>query len=525
MDDQTVIHIKRSEFAQKFLPLDGNKYSLEEYPMLPAIYDSEARQQVLKFSRQAGKSTYLAMNSVSRAAMIPHFKVLYVAPRVDQAKIFSTERVKPIIDQSQFIKDYYFDSDLSNSVFTKKFLNSSTIFIRYAFLGADHLRGITADYNLFDETQDQTDKNIDVITETMKHSKYKRTVYVGTPKRSKGALARRWFSSSMNEFMIKCTACNHWNLLGEDNIGKLGVICSRCGRALNLRNGEWISTCPGDPSQAKLEGWRLSALHFANHFWINWDLDIVQKRETTSRAIFLNEVLALEHDDGVAPITEMEIQRACLSGVRLTEAPGRDAEEYRGMMGVDYGPINSENSHTVASVVQFRNDTFHVIYLKKFLGKESDYSFIHNELPRLMSVWNCSHLAADYGMGEASNAEIGSRIGKERVLQFQHHDSQKETVKYNPKMPAYILNRSAVMNLIFTLIKRGKIKFPDWEDFKTFSDDLLNIQQEFNEEKNKVKYINIGPDDAFHAICYPIIALIIAKGIDVGDYLKLDNSE
>jgi hypothetical protein len=99
-------------------------------------------------------------------------------------------------------------------------------------------------------------------------------------------------------------------------------------------------------------------------------------------------------------------------------------------MGIDYGPVNSENSNTVISILQLRgNGEYHVVYMKKFLGKEADYAFIHKEVPRLMQKWGCVQLAADYGMGEGSNAEIRSRIGYDKVIAYQHMPAQKETVR------------------------------------------------------------------------------------------------
>jgi hypothetical protein len=53
-------------------------------------------------------------------------------------------------------------------------------------------------------------------------------------------------------------------------------------------------------------------------------------------------------------------------------------------MGVDYGPVNSENSNTVISIVQQRGHGLEVVFAKKYVGKEADYAFIHKDIPRLM---------------------------------------------------------------------------------------------------------------------------------------------
>lgn len=69
--------------------------------------------------------------------------------------------------------------------------------------------GNSADMCLFDETQSLKEDIIPVVQETMARSMYKRTMYAGTPMRSKGTLADKWFRSTQNEFLLKCNACGH----------------------------------------------------------------------------------------------------------------------------------------------------------------------------------------------------------------------------------------------------------------------------------------------------------------------------
>lgn len=57
--------------------------------------------------------------------------------------------------------------------------------------------------------QDLRKDVIGVIEETMSRSEIKKTVYAGTPKRSKGTLADLWFGSTQNEYAIKSSASGH----------------------------------------------------------------------------------------------------------------------------------------------------------------------------------------------------------------------------------------------------------------------------------------------------------------------------
>lgn len=115
-------------------------------------------------------------------------------------------------------------------------------------------------------------------------------------------------------------------------------------------------------------------------------------------------------------------------------------------------------------------------------------------------------LASDYGMGEAPNSEFRNRLGLEKVMPFQHLPTQKEPMRYNPKMSAYTLNKNYVMTMFFRMLKTGKIRLPHWEDISEIAQDALNIVIEYDEDKNTQKFVNLGPDDFAHATLYAVMA-------------------
>ncbi len=512
MANKKQVKISRSQFAETFLYLNGQPFSLNDYPHMRQIYNTKSNQVVLMFSRQTAKSTSLANIMVTNSAMMPHFKTLYIAPTVDQTKVFSHDRVNPVIEGSPLLNKHYVNTSLVQNVFMKQFLNGSRMYLRYALLSADRIRGYSADMNLFDEVQDLREEVIPVIQETMSRSEHKISWYCGTPKRTRGTLANIWRRSSMCEYMPKCKSCNHWNTLNEDCIGDTGVICSKCGKPLDLTTGQWVAHSP-EKDNHEVEGYRVCLLHFANSPWVQWDKDVIQKRKNTSRGIFYNETLGLEYDEGVTPVSEADIINACDPDLEMNEEPEGLQKDYHSIMGVDYGPVNSESSYTVVSIMQRQGDKNKVVYMKKFTGKEADFAFIHRELPKLFKKWKCIHIAADYGMGEASNAELRNRLGLEKVIAFQHLPNQKELIKWNPKMPAYTMSKNQAMDQFFSKIKKRKIIFPKWDHMRHFADDFLNVQIEYDEDRNVSRYINIGPDDAVHATLFAAQALDLQSGM------------
>lgn len=517
--NKKILKVTKAQFAEKFLYLNGRPLSLDDYPHMRAIYNCSAKEVVMQFSRQTAKSTTLANMMLTDSIMASDFKSLYVAPTVDQTKVFSHDRVAPVVESSPLIKNFYTNSALVQNVFMKQFTNRSKIYMRYALLSADRLRGYSADVNYFDECQDLLSDIIPVVQETMSRSMIKRTFYTGTPKRTVGTLASIWDRSTQNEYMPHCTHCGVWNRLDEDNIGEYGVICKKCGKPLDIRNGQWISTGPKD---ATVEGFRVCLLNFANAPWVDWQRDVIEKRKNVSRAVFYNETLGLPYDDGVSPITKADAIACCTGHKMKGDSPADqepniegDVRTFPTVMGIDYGPVNSEKSFTVVSIVQRKYGKFHVVYAKRFVGKEADYSFLHDYIPKLFAKWNCKILAADYGMGEAPNSEFRRRLGYNKVIPFQHMANQKQKLLWNNKMPAYTTSKNGIMTEFFQRIKMGEYVFPHYSTFETFVDDLMNVQNEFDETLNKMKFINIGPDDFAHATIFASVAaeLLSAGGL------------
>jgi hypothetical protein len=360
------------------------------------------------------------------------------------------------------------------------------------------------------------DLNIDIvpiINQSMSRSLIKKTVFSGTPKRTKGTLAEIWYRSTMYEWFSKCEHCSKWNFLDQKNIGLHGVICRYCGEHLDTTNGQWAST--GDPN-SRTKGFRVNLLMFASAPWVDWQVDVIDYRKTcSSDAIFYNEVLGLEYDDGVQPITITDLRRCCTGGPMLEDPTSVDLSSTQTTIGLDYGPVNSNKSKTVVSVIQRRGEKTKVMYLKRYKGHEADYSYIHDDIPRLYTKWRAAVIGADAGLGDGPNSEIRGRIGQpERLIAFRHSGSQRARAKWNQKSNEYTLNRNMVMTNLFRKIKNQQMEFPRWEDFEPFADDFLNIIIEYDDHAGTYKYVNTGPDDGLHSILFGELALQLLTARD-----------
>lgn len=472
-------------------------------------------------TKNTSKSTTIANLMIADAITRPKdptkggargFQQLYISPTVDQSKIFSNDRLTPVIEGSPWIKKHYLDTKINQNVFMKRLKNEAKLYVRYALLNADRIRGMSVDKIYWDESQDILESLMPVAEQAMSRSYYKERVLSGTPKLTQGTLAKAWFRSTMNEYVLKCEHCSKWNIPNEDNIGLNGLICKHCGKGLNPKNGQWVRTGPSANDKYDIEGFRVCALHFYGAPWINWKKDILLPYETQPPNIFFNEILGLEYDDGVNPLTEHDV-RACCTGGPMLERPDNRCRSNTTFLGVDYGPINSADSYTVAVALQREGPRIRILGAKRYEGKEADFAFIHQDLVDQVNLWGAKCIGADHGMGEASNSELRKTLGPHRVVAFQHQANQKEEIKWNGKLNAYMLARTQIMTRFFSDIRNGKFIFPQWEDWEPFAKDLLAPVVDYNKDKTKMFYVNNNPDDIFHAIIYGTTCLELLESM------------
>ena len=327
-----IIKIRPSDFVTRFIrvkdsdsgeviPIDFTERKYLERP-----YNTGSKRMLFMTSRQTEKSTTLGNKLLQRSAMRRHGAALFVTPSALQTTVFSKTRVADIVDISPLIKGMTSKS-LTNNILEKEFISGSKIYLRYAYLTADRIRGLSVNDVFCDEIQDLLSQNMPVIEETASHARNPFFCYSGTPKTFDNTIEHYWSkASTQSEWVIPCEAHGtpkrpetwHWNVLGEKNLGKHGPICDKCGKLLNPEHpmAQWVSMNPG----ADYEGFRICRLMVP---WFaknpeKW-AEILSAYELYPRAQFFNEVLALSYDSGTKPISRTELIQACDSDYKNTE--------------------------------------------------------------------------------------------------------------------------------------------------------------------------------------------------------------
>jgi len=523
--DRKPLLLSRSELAEAHFFLNSRPFSLDNYPMSKMIYDTDPAQTVvLKCSRQVSKSTTIANIILANSILLPQdptqqnatasgFRTLYLSPSVDQTNEFSSVRLAPVMEESPFIKNYYLTNKLKNNIGFKSFLNKATVKLKYVGPDPKGIRGISFDAMMLDEAQDLNTGSIDIATYGNTTSLYKWIWVAGTPQRKIGTLADYWFKSTMNEWIVKCSGCNKHNMLLEANIGLKGVICAKCGKLLNVREGRWECTNPQARQELSVsEGFRFCKLNFVDAPFIDWEKDVLfPYKNETNIAHFYNESLGLEYDDGSGLITKEQI-KACCDSNYLNPEPLQTVDVLHrsrpSFMGIDWGPPDSTKSYTLVVIIQVDEYRRPVIkFLKRYEGAEADFANLHKEIPKLVEHWKVRIIGADRGMGEASNSELRDRCPHTKVVEFYHNSTMKESLTWKNDGKYFLVNRGKFLRQFFKLITKRNIVFPNYNSIEhPYVDDMTAIVPVYDELKNITSYSNSMPDDTVHAILFGMLA-------------------
>ena len=185
-----------------------------------------------------------------------------------------------------------------------------------AFLSADRVRGAANISLLYiDEAQDVEYEIIPVLEETMSASiNWGFSNYTGTPKTTDTCLALLWSRSSQAEWVIRCDACNYFNVPNPDHdlikmIGKHGPVCAKCGRPLDISHGGYVHAYP---SRARtFAGYHSSQtihpLHCIND--AKWSR-LLEKVQNYDQLTLWNECFGWPYDAATSPLTLQDLINA-----------------------------------------------------------------------------------------------------------------------------------------------------------------------------------------------------------------------
>ena len=512
------------------LTLQGKPYTLKDhFPFEPIFKLRLPRRSVWKCGRQVAKSTSLSASGVLRSACTRHLRTLFVTPRFEQVRRLSSNYVRPFIRNS-LLQGMLVDESCTQHVLQRSFVNQSVLYFSFAFIDSDRLRGISSDVNVIDEAQDLDYDFIPIIRECLSASQLGISVYSGTPKTLDNSIEALWNESSKGEWVTKCS-CGYWSMAHihadlNKMMGKHTVVCAKCSKPINPRDGHWYHT--DGEVHPDFHGYHIPQVIMPMHYenTEKW-AELLSKREGRggyTQQKFTNEVLGESADTGVTLISMTNIRDASVKTFKNDLA--KACEAMRGykvrVMGVDWGGGGEEGvSFTAVALVGLSpaHGRCDCLFANRF-----SLAMAHDEeAAKLLQIFRgagCHLMAHDYG-GSGSVREtlmIQAGLPVERILNFSYvHAPVRHIVTYekprgNEMRGYYSMDKSRSLVLMATCLKSKTIMLPDYESSKEVTHDLLNLVEEKRDSMHgsDTYLIRRRPktsDDFAHALNFACMAI------------------
>ncbi len=534
------------------LNLNGEPYHVEDhFPFQPFYHTRLCRNLVFKTARQVSKSTNQAAQGVLQANLIPFFNTLFVTPLFEMIRRFSSNYVKPFIDQSP-IHGLFIDSHCTDSVLQRTFLNNSQMYFSFAFLNADRTRGLNCAKVVYDEVQDFDPAFFPIIRETMSASKWGLTQSTGTPKTLDGPLENLWIDSSQAEWIIPCPHCKKGNIpsLEHDLERMLGptivtreiserfpaIVCAspKCGKPVNPRVGFWHHK--NEDIRFDSSGYHVPQIIMPMHYADDEKWAILQgKRQGFGRTptnVFFNEVCGESFDTGAKLLTVTDLRKAALLHPNEIDRAIAVRDNYQQrFLSVDWGGGGvDEVSFTTAAVLGYLPDgKIDVIYGWRSLTPNDPVREAMMIL-RLLQQFRCTHLVHDFGGGGSLRETLIIQAGmpEERCIPVAYQRvtagammTLKPFNQNTGKRSHHVLDKTRSLQFTCQLIRHQFVRFFEYDYKGPDNAGLLHDFLSLIEDKQSSRFAQdlatiirnekAGPDDFAHAVNIGVCALCHAN--------------
>lgn len=308
--------ITPAEFCERHYFLgNGQRFGIgpERRYLLP-IYNIRHHNIVIVASRQAEKSTYLGNMLCYNLHVRNYDSATYATAYTQQVRDFSNLKINRQFILNPELRRCFLGPGTVNNIFLKIFRNGSRLYLVAIGQNAESARGISARGVVIDEIQSiPSDQIMIVLEQTQSFPEDAYYIFVGTPLTPSNPLSKRYAGSKQFEWIITCLHCHKQNPpLGMEHINskKPFLFCIFCGKEMNPMNGRWVAQNPN----SQYPGFRICRLMTPTCRWRTDAQDGILDKYDGANAYpeyrYLNEVLGLPAETGIAPITS-EILYKC----------------------------------------------------------------------------------------------------------------------------------------------------------------------------------------------------------------------
>ena len=514
-----------SELAETLLNLEGAPYSLDNYMMFRDIFNTSAPKRLMRAGRQVSKTITIAAELITGSASSPHHPIIYANSSSKQTYSFSTSKLDPFLIHSPLVYHNFFKSNkhVINNVYYKRLSNFSEIMLTYFSDVADRVRGRTGKEMYLDEVQDMLYDAIIDAEECLSAAPSPRFTYAGTSKTMHTSLEHFWQLSTQKEWVIPCGGCGKWNRPTMDCIGKLGLICKKCGKPLNTYLGTWHPfNPPTKENPLYIDGYWIPQIILPTHCCSpdKWD-KLLEKLRKYPEYKFLNEVMGLPLGDGESPITKEMLQARCIETLAMYDK--KNAQNAAGAAyivgGIDWGGGGmSETSRTTLSLYAVHPDKpSYIKIFGKIFGTGEPVQHV-KEIANILRNFSVNLVVSDHGGGNYANSHLKSMSPGTRIIPAMYTD-QSAPWTWKENAGYYTVNRTTMIDaFLFDYIKEGTVRTMKWSEFEPLHEDLLNVYEHIvGEDTGKGRRIwaryPTKPDDVLHSMVLGWFACRVVTGM------------
>ena len=331
---------------QMGLTVDGQPFSLRQYPYLRELFDKRARHKTIIKGAQMGFTVTFVLDAImsARVDRTPNGKPLrgigYFFPTERDVLDFSRARFGPMLrDNAAFVQ--YADS--TDSAGLKTIANVPVYFRAGGAIGASTkqslsgVKSIACDRTYKDEVDEMQAIRVEAINKRLDGSKCPEDVELSTPTVPGYGVDYEYQLSDGRAYFWRCDRCNEWTCLertwpdciAEPSGAEPYYLCCKCREPLERKGGEWVPARP-----------HLSATHLG--YWASQlcsptktAADIIAANiradRTGRKREFYNQVLARAHAEVEDQLTKERIDDC------LTEEPRSRSAEGPTCAGADPG--------------------------------------------------------------------------------------------------------------------------------------------------------------------------------------------
>lgn len=506
------------EWAVK-IPEPKGALDFNRFPFQPEMYRvlGTCKEGVVMKSTQVGVSAFL----VRWTMFWPDTRgvtALYVFPKNKQMYDFSDTRVKPLIENSQYLQSRMPYGSVSNKGLRKVGLGH--VYYRGSE-SRDDLQSVDADLVALDEYDNLSPANIPDAERRISGSELALIRRVGVPTTPEWGIARHYSRSDRRRWFVECDRCGEWQhmdfaknveikLDDHNEVVSAQRVCRHCRKPIDVSKGEWVAEFPS----RDVPGFHVSRL-IAPRADMKAIAIASREKDAHKVEVFNNKDLGLPVSNATGGL-DRETIAAAVSAAESHYAgtgPRRPVPQLRGYagtnlvtMGVDVASVRNLNVR-----ISEHLDSLYVRGHKKrglFIGEVEGFDGVAKLLDRYNVTIACIDHLPEMRLALGLAEQYAGRVYVVHYSKQQFEplvldtESRKVGVQRVPVMDATIEVMRAQRNLL-----PGDLP-ADYVDHMV-ANRRKNEKDEFGRET--VYYEANGPDDYFQAEVYDLVATEVLK--------------